>query len=88
MADLFGASNTAFSGNPEAYGGPPGSGPAGKTCKDCVHAEGWGANRTYWKCALVKHTSGPGTDIRLRTPACNRFEPEPQSSQCTNMEKP
>jgi hypothetical protein len=79
VPDLFGASGTAYSGNPSAYAAAPGSGPAGKTCRDCEHAEGWTnrrGNKTYWKCGLVKHTSGPGTDIRVRTPACSRFKPK------------
>lgn len=53
----------------------PGSGPAGETCRSCKHirrTEGFA--RTYVKCALVKPSRGPGTDIRVRTPACARWE--------------
>jgi hypothetical protein len=79
MTDLFGATGTSYGGNPDAYAAPPGSGPAGMTCKDCKHAEGHGRSRTYWKCVLVRSTNGAATDIRLRTPACRFFEPEPDS---------
>lgn len=76
-ADLFGATDTGYGGNPNAYAAAPGSGPPGKRCKDCKHAEGHGRSRTYWKCVLVASTNGAATDIRLRTPACRFFEPEP-----------
>lgn len=70
-ADLFGESDTRFSGNPNAYRGKPGAGPAGKTCGDCRHAH---KHLRYWKCGLVKPTASEATDIRLKTPACERFE--------------
>lgn len=53
------------------YAAPPGTGPACETCRSCAHStlQGGTAGR-YWKCALVKSTRGPGTDIRLKSPAC------------------
>lgn len=28
----------------------------------------------FFKCQLVTMSSGPGTDIRLKSPACSQFE--------------
>lgn len=58
------------------YAAPPGSGPQGSRCWDCVNRRlvESPARRRFWKCALVKWTNGAGTDIRLRSPACSRFE--------------
>lgn len=58
------------------YAARPETGPAGETCKSCRHAQPHetGAGRRYWKCALVKRTHGPGTDIALRSPACRKWE--------------
>ena len=58
---------------PAGYAAKPGSGPAGETCRGCAHA----VNRDgYWKCVLLRArwTSGPGSDIRLKSPACARWE--------------
>jgi hypothetical protein len=62
-----------------AYAGHPGMGPKGETCGTCTHsyASITRSGRRYYKCAHVVATSGPGTDIRLRTPACERWEPTP-----------
>lgn len=60
---------------PSGYATKPGSGPAGETCKTCCHA--WRANHGnghFWKCELVKPTRGPGTDIRLKSPACSMWK--------------
>lgn len=51
----------------------------GETCGSCVHSK---KHWRYWKCDLVEHTFGPGTDIRVSWPACQRwekfgFEPSP-----------
>lgn len=56
---------------------PIGSGPAGETCKTCVHSYAHRMAGTYWKCDLVKPTHGPATDIRLKWAACSRFEKKP-----------
>lgn len=50
-----------------------GSGPAGETCGTCANAARFGR---YAKCKLVRGrwTNGPGTDIRLRWPACSGWQ--------------
>lgn len=54
------------------YAAQPGSGPEGESCVTCKNLSGGRYhNRTYYKCALIKPTHGPGTDIRLRAPACS-----------------
>ncbi|MEW6304865.1 MAG: hypothetical protein AB1705_15425 [Verrucomicrobiota bacterium] len=65
---------------PKGYAKPPGSGPAGETCGTCAHAvKVRGGRRAYWKCAVIRHrwTHGPGTDIRLKTPACSMWAAAP-----------
>jgi hypothetical protein len=50
--------------------------PAG-TCGECRFLDGHARNRTWYKCGLDAprfFSSGPATDIRLKWPACNRFE--------------
>lgn len=57
-----------------AYPYKPGSGPASETCRTCDNCRATGyRSRTYYKCALVVPTAGPGTDIRLKTPACRAW---------------
>lgn len=59
------------------YARPPGTGPAGETCKTCQHATATGPyNRTFYKCAVIRHrwTHGPGTDIRLKSAACELWQ--------------
>lgn len=58
------------------YAAPLGSGPEGETCGSCEHAYGIRHSKVYYKCALVKATRGAGTDIRLKWPACSRWEKE------------
>ncbi len=62
---------------PNGYAATPGTGPAGETCKTCEHKRSTGSMcaRVYWKCALMEHawTGGPGSDIRMRSPACSRW---------------
>lgn len=86
-ADLFGqeqyihpaeGNRRVRSPKPKGYAAAPGSGPAGKTCRDCVHY----CVRTggkFRKCALLQRvwTKGAGTDIRARSPACKMYEAEP-----------
>jgi hypothetical protein len=57
-------------GQPKGYAARPGSGPVGEFCRTCVHAYSRHFSKTYWKCDLVKATAGPGSDIRLKSPAC------------------
>lgn len=53
-----------------------GPGPEGKTCKGCIRLRGHrtAGGRTYYKCLVYGVSSGPGTDWRLRWPACGLFE--------------
>ena len=69
--DLFGAEiREPVKNMVKGYPTFPGTGPAGETCRSCKHKVAHQYNRTYWKCWLVKPTRGPGTDIRLKSPAC------------------
>lgn len=44
----------------------------GETCGTCGNLDQEQHNsRSYYKCGLIPSTSGPGTDIRLKWPACN-----------------
>jgi len=56
------------------YASTPGLGPLGETCRSCAHSYVVQYAKRYWKCDLVKRTAGPGTDIRLKSPACRRWE--------------
>ncbi len=58
------------------YAGIPGTGPAGKTCKDCDHYYIKQLSKTYRKCYLMKAywTGGQGSDIKASSPACAKFE--------------
>jgi len=64
----------------KGYAGIPGTGPAGETCGSCQH-HAHNPNRTakvYHKCALnrARWTGGPGSDILVRSPACQKWEKE------------
>lgn len=65
---------------PNGYAAPPGTGPEGETCKSCQNAVRVSGNtaNTYRKCALMRAnwTSGPGSDILFRSPACRHWEKE------------
>ena len=58
------------------HAGQPGEGPEGETCKTCRHATYVQMSKRYHKCALTRHTwtGGPGSDIRLKDPACQFWE--------------
>ncbi len=60
-------------GGTNAYPAMPGTGPDGETCKTCRFSHFRGHGKRYWKCELVKTTNGPGTDIRVGSPACHRW---------------
>jgi len=67
----------------------PGHGPAGETCGTCryrVTLEG--GSRNFQKCELTRKywTSGFGTDIRCKDPACRLWEPKPPL-QCGDDER-
>lgn len=49
--------------------------PAGETCGSCALLRRHRVSRTYWKCGAVPLTFGPGTDVRLSWPACDRWQP-------------
>lgn len=76
--DLFGAPvREPIKGtNPAGYAAAPGTGPAGETCATCKHAMRSYGPKHYAKCELnrARWTHGIKTDIRLRTPACSKWE--------------
>ena len=45
----------------------------GKTCGGCVHHKRREMNKVFHKCDL-NETHGPGTDIRVSWPACEKYE--------------
>lgn len=53
-------------------------GPADEKCRSCRHVTGHvsGSRKIYYKCAIARRaaTAGSGTDIRLKDPACARWE--------------
>lgn len=57
---------------------PPGTGPADQSCGSCGNCcrTEPRSGRAYFKCWLVPMTSGPGTDIRKKTPACALWTPQ------------
>jgi hypothetical protein len=63
---------------PKGYAGIPGTGPQGKTCKDCAHYYLQKMANTYRKCYLTRKnwTGGRGSDIKASAPACSYFAPE------------
>jgi hypothetical protein len=48
----------------------------GARCGNCKHLTSHSHDRTWYKCSLVPITGGPGTDIRLKWPACIKWERE------------
>lgn len=48
----------------------------GKTCGTCKHAAKISYSKTFYKCALNREhwTHGSKTDIRLKDPACVKYE--------------
>jgi hypothetical protein len=52
-----------------------GVGPEGAKCGGCSHlfVKEWAGR--YFKCDLRGNTNGPGTDHRVRWPACGRYTP-------------
>ena len=56
----------------------------GKTCKSCKHCFGYQQSRVWYKCELwLKYFPGHGhsaaSDIRLKNPACGKWEEENDS---------
>lgn len=59
------------------YAAPPGSGPPGETCGTCRHVYRKRMAREYLKCDLLvrnRRTGGTGSDIRLKSAACSKWE--------------
>lgn len=54
----------------------PGTGPTGETCGSCRFIVGMGRGGKFHKCELTRAcwTHGPRTDIRVRWPACSKWE--------------
>jgi hypothetical protein len=69
---------------PRGYAAEPGTGPTGESCGTCRHHCVICYSKPYHKCSEFrrlggKWTGGPGSDIRVRSPACRLWEPgEPQ----------
>jgi hypothetical protein len=59
------------------YAAKPGTGPNNETCKTCQHSVPLrpGA-KTFYKCLLIKAgwTNSIKTDIKLKSPACSKWE--------------
>lgn len=58
----------------------PGTGPQGETCRTCIHAAKIQYHdNAYHKCDLMKNlwTHGPGSDIKLKWEACDKWEARP-----------
>jgi hypothetical protein len=73
--DLFGAAPVVrVKGN--GYAAQPGTGPAGKTCRQCRYFTHVHKASVYRKCLRMRAqwTGGPGTDIKASAPACLHFE--------------
>lgn len=68
--DFLGGGGTIKGG----YFGNPGQGPKGERCGTCGNCYGIRHNiKIYYKCGLLAPTSGEGTDIRLKTAACQHW---------------
>lgn len=70
---------TVASENPMVY--RLGRGPEGATCRTCrwIVCHESPARKRFYKCRLRGVTSGPGTDHRLKWPACGRYAKEAES---------
>lgn len=57
------------------YAAEPGTGPAGKTCRDCAFLKNTGNSgmKSHYKCGQTDYTSGDATTIKVRSPACGFF---------------
>lgn len=58
------------------YADAPGTGPQGETCGTCKHKARRVYAKVYHKCRLMQAiwTCGAATDIRVRSPACSKWE--------------
>lgn len=66
------------------YADAPGTGPAGETCGTCKHKARRVYSKTYHKCRLMQAiwTHGAATDIRVRSPACSKWEKQEEKPPC------
>ncbi|MEI6047048.1 MAG: hypothetical protein WCS37_22110 [Chloroflexota bacterium] len=51
-----------------------GAGPDGAVCKNCRYLINRPSAKNYYKCTLRGVSGGPGTDHRVRWPACGRYD--------------
>lgn len=51
-----------------------GAGPEGATCRACQFLRRQRVSKVFFKCGKQPVTSGPGTDIRMKDPACRLFQ--------------
>lgn len=60
------------------YAHMPGTGQEGETCGSCAYHVVKVCAKRYHKCGLMRNkwTGGTGTDIRVRSPACLKWEPK------------
>jgi hypothetical protein len=53
-----------------------GPGPPGETCKTCDHCNSYRQSRKWYKCGEWIESNSSATDIRLKWPACGKWEKE------------
>ena len=57
------------------YAATPGTGPEGETCRSCEHSYFVQPSiKRFYKCRLTKFTNGKASDIKVKSPACRRWE--------------
>jgi len=61
---------------PSGHAAKPGTGPEGESCATCLHLTRIKYAKSYLKCGKMRSqwTSGPGTDVRAKDPACHYWE--------------
>lgn len=71
---------------PNGYGHVPGGGPAGETCGSCRHHVILRYSKNYHKCELArgKWTGGRGSDILVKSPACQKWQALDGETTATN----
>jgi len=57
------------------YAATPGTGPAGEKCHSCAHSYFVQPSvKRFYKCRLTRFTNGSASDIKIKSPACRRWE--------------
>jgi hypothetical protein len=81
IEDLFGEvppspPRVSRAGLAHGYVAPPGTGPAGETCRSCAFLYRNQLAKTYLKCWLNrgKWTGGHYSDVLARSPACMKWQ--------------